>query len=55
MCFLKKILKKKKQKPRTKPDDDICPFCGLQIPIIYDQNHDACTTCNSKWEITPKH
>lgn len=34
---------------RAKPEDEQCPFCAFGTPIIYDQTHDCCTTCKTKW------
>lgn len=50
---LKAIFSKPKKKPpvRQKPETEICPFCSFGVPLIYDQNHDCCTTCNRRWEI----
>lgn len=50
IIFLKNLLKKD-VKVRMTPESDICPFCKLSHPLIYDQKHDCCTTCKTKWEI----
>lgn len=56
MTFFKKLKfvfsTEKKYSERHETDSDLCPICGLNQPIIYDQNHDACTTCKSKWGIS---
>lgn len=51
---LKKVFSnpfKKKVKARENPESDVCPICDMGMPIIYDQEQDACTTCKSIWLI----
>lgn len=40
-----------KPETRYEPEDEICPICTMGMPIIYDQEHDACITCKSIWKI----
>jgi len=50
--ILKSFFPKPKVKVRLVPNSKICPICGTPDNVmIYDQEHDCCFTCNSKWEI----
>lgn len=46
--------KKTKTKPpvRQHPETEFCVLCNMGLAMIYDQNHDCCTTCKRKWEIS---
>ncbi len=38
-------------KPTFRPQlrDVLCPNCRLNYAIVYDQEHDCCVTCKTKW------
>lgn len=38
-------------KVRPKPNSETCPSCHSINVMIYDQEHDCCFTCNSKWGV----
>lgn len=46
-----KSLFKQKVEARQKPEQEACPFCAFGSSTIYDQEHDCCLTCKSKWKV----
>lgn len=48
-----KLFPKKELKPdpRYTPHQETCPSCHSGMVVIYDQEHDACTRCKTKWEV----
>lgn len=55
MRWIKNLISKSKKDktptPRYDTATEFCVNCNMGLAIIYDQDYDCCTTCNTKWEI----